>query len=184
MTKEKTLQMIKLQIQTHNPQWLTEFYNASYNKEETLNCIHHIFNECQQRKLDKEVYKQKILSELSTSLPQSQVQLSQLLEDTYHAICISPDDYLCYCHQSFWLHIQNSITSVLKQPYNEVFQDIKSQYLFEDWLYEVDIDLNRLHATDVLLDIIQSIKQHIDFTDHEHILDLLIQIENECQKIS
>lgn len=182
ITKNKCLEKIKIQLMTHNPAWLAQIYSASDHKKSTLQSIQNIYYNLalQNKFIDEDEYKKQIESYLTPTAPLPTFQLSQLLEDTYHALCICQDEDLAYCHQSFFKHIQEEIQTTKKSHFKDIFIDQKSQDIFEDWLYELDIDMHHIQETYILLDIIKNIRQNINFSNHLDLKILLICIEADA----
>lgn len=182
ITKNKCQEKIKIQLMTHSPAWLAQIYSASDHKKSALQSIQNIYyNLASQNKIiDENEYKKQIESCLTPTFPLPTFQLSQLLEDTYHALCICQDEDLVYCHQSFWKHVQKEIHATKKNHFKDIFKEKKSQYIFKDWLYELDIDMHHIQETYILLDIIKDIRQNINFSNHLDLKILLICIEADA----
>lgn len=174
---------VRKQIQTHNPLWITELYNACQNKAYVFSQMVAIYKNIHHKNptvFDNNEYKKQILNFIQPTQEIKTYDFYKCLEDTYHAIVMSNDTFLCFCHQSFWLHIKNQIIQTCCHDYDMLFHDCQAKYLFEDWLIEVDIDLTYLNQTQILLNIIQEINHMINFSNHPKILDYLSLIETEC----
>lgn len=183
---DHTKKMIRKQIQTHNPLWISEVFNACTNKEMALLKISWIYDHIRQNHphhIDMHTYKSQVFAFLHPNKDIQTYDFYTCLNDTSHAIMMSEDEHLCFCHQSFWLHIKNQIQETKLHDYDKLFSHLQTRYLFEDWLYEVDIDLHFLNEVSSLLRILQEIKELIDFSYHQDIFDDIVDMENECLDI-
>lgn len=185
LNKEQTILTIKQQILTHNPEYVAEIYYALGANKQALEKINDVYHEIIiHNNISQETYLQDYKNHLYNLIISDEniphFDLSTKLNDTFHAINMSPHETLLHCHQCFWLHIKNHIQTFHYHNYKDIFNNDKSQYLFEDWLIEVDEDLNRIHQTKELLHIIAEIKDFINFSNYHHIFSLILRIEAEC----
>ena len=185
LNKEQTFLTIKQQILTHNPEYVAEIYYALGANKQALEKINDVYYEMVlHNNNEKDSYIQDYKNQLYSLINNNQniphIDLTTKLTDTFHAINMSSHETLLYCHQSFWLHIKNHIQTFHYHDYQDIFNNEKAQYLFEDWLIEVDEDLNHIHQTKELLTIISDIKEMINFSNNHHILSLILSIEAEC----
>lgn len=178
-------EIVRHQIQTHYPEWISELFNACTNKEVTFLKMVEIYEQLSQDNaitFDINNYKKEIFEHIHPQKHMKSYSFYTRLLDTSHAMIFSKENMLVSCHEIFWLHIKNQIKKTNHHSYDLLFHDDKLKALFEDWIYELDIDLTSLNETSLLYQMIKEIKESIDFSSHPTLYKDILQIEKECQE--
>lgn len=176
---DQVVEIVRKQIQTHNPVWISEIFHACPNKEDTLFKMSQLYEKMQDN-FHEENYKKEICQIFQLDGKIKTYDFKTILNDTKHAIILSSDEMLPFCYESFWKHIKMYIDQTHIHDYSQLFDDKEIRGFFEDWLYDMDIDLERLDETPLLLNIVEEIKDVIDFTSHNELLNDINCIEKEC----